>query len=57
MPTWVCSIKVSDRYSVNKLREKLKLASVQDYVKLRCVCVCVCVYTLPPVGFFWLHDI
>ena len=22
-----------------------------------CVCVCVCVYTLPPVGFFRLHDI
>ena len=19
--------------------------------------VCVCVYTLPPVGFFWLHDV
>ena len=22
-----------------------------------CVCVCVCVYTLPPVGFFRLHDV
>ena len=22
-----------------------------------CVCVCGCVYTLPPVGFFRLHDI
>ena len=23
----------------------------------RCVCVCVCVYTLPPVGFFRLHEV
>ena len=22
-----------------------------------CVCVCVCVYTLPPGGFFRLHDV
>ena len=22
-----------------------------------CVCVCVCVYTLPPVGFFQLHNV
>ena len=22
-----------------------------------CVYVCVCVYTLPPVGFFRLHDV
>ena len=22
-----------------------------------CACVCVCVYTLPPAGFFRLHDV
>ena len=22
-----------------------------------CVCVCVCVYTLPPAGFFQLHEV
>ena len=26
-------------------------------IMLLCVCVCVCVYTLPPVGFFRLHDV
>ena len=36
MVKWICSVKISDRYSMNELREKLKFSSVQEHIKLRC---------------------
>ena len=33
MVKWKSSVKISDRYSMNELREKLKLRSVQEYIK------------------------
>ena len=37
MLRWKCSVKISDRYSMNELREKLKLRSVQEHVKSSCL--------------------
>ena len=37
MVRWICSVKISERYSMNKLREKLKLRSVQEHIKLCCL--------------------
>ena len=33
MVRWICSVKISDRYSLNELREKLKFRSVQEHIK------------------------
>ena len=37
MLRWVCSVELSDRYSVNELREKLKLRSVEEHMKSCCL--------------------
>ena len=37
MMRWICSVKISDWYSMNELREKLELKSVQDHIKSCCL--------------------
>ena len=44
--------------TVVEIREKiLTRRKFTNVLKLVLSCVCVCVYTLLPVGFFWLHDV
>ena len=34
MVRWICSVKISDQYPMNELREKLEIRSVQEHIKL-----------------------
>lgn len=34
---WVCSVKISDRYSMNEIREKLKVRDAQEHIKSCCL--------------------
>ena len=61
---WV-KVKVSIIQKKNRFTLKINwlvsIVSLKMLVSCVCVCVCVCacvcVYTLPPVGFFRLHDV
>ena len=53
------TVKLAAVNDVKYIRELLDSSwqRLKKLFVLTCVCVCMCVYTLPPVGFFWLHDI